>query len=94
MSTELNSKIVRTIPKRAYDDIGDAIGVLHNGVMVFDTEDVAGVLMDCCIHDWFEDGRNLVERYAETHPAEQETDDAFLLSAYTQAQYRLLAAEF
>jgi hypothetical protein len=94
MSTELNSRIVKTIPKRAYDEVGDAIGVRRDGVLVFDSEDMPGVLMDCCLHDWFENGENLVQRYAEAHPAKPGTDESFLLSAYTQAKYRVLLTEY
>lgn len=93
MSTELNSRMVKTIPKHAYDEVGDAIGVRHNGVLVFDNEDMPGVLMDCCLHDWFENGANLVQRYAEAHPGKPGTDESFLLSAYTQAKYRILLTE-
>lgn len=90
LSTELNSRIVKTIPRHTYEEVGDAIGIRHNGVLLFDSEDMTGVLMDCCIHDWFEDGENLVQRYAETHPAAPETDESYLLSAYTQAKYRVI----
>ena len=90
LSTELNSRIVKTIPRHTYEEVGDAIGIRHNGVLLFDSEDMSGVLMDCCIHDWFEDGENLVQRYAETHPAAPETDESYLLSAYTQAKYRVI----
>jgi hypothetical protein len=38
--------------------------------------DVSSVLQDCCLYDWFEDGRNLVQRYAEAHPANPETEEA------------------
>lgn len=90
---ELNSRIVKTIPKHAYEEVGDFIGVRRNGVLVFDSEDMPGVLMDCCLHDWFEDGKNLVQRYAEAHPAAAGTDESYLLSAYTQAKYRVLVTQ-
>jgi hypothetical protein len=93
LSTELNSRIVKTIPKHIHYEVGDAIGILHNGVLVFDSEDMFGVLMDCCLHDWFENGKNLVQRYAETHPARPGTDESYLLSAYSQAKYRVIATQ-
>jgi hypothetical protein len=93
LSTELNSRIVKTIPRQTYEEVGDAIGIRHNGVLVFDSEDMTGVLMDCCIHDWFEDGKNLVQRYAETHPAKPETDESYLLNAYTRAKYRVILTQ-
>lgn len=94
LGSELCHRIVKTIPKHAYHEVGDAIGILHKGVLVFDSEDMTGVLMDCCLHDWFEDGKNLVQRYAETHPATPGTDESYLLSAYTQAKYRVIVTQF
>jgi hypothetical protein len=93
LSRDLNHRIIKTIPRHAYDEVGDAIGVLHNGVLVFDSEDMASVMMDCCLYDWFEDGKNLVQRYAETHPAKPGTDESYLMGACTQAKYRVLMVQ-
>ena len=90
---DLNHRIVKTIPSQAYDEVGDAIGILHKGVLVFDSEDMTSVMMDCCLYDWFENGKNLVQRYAETHPAKPGTDESYLLSACTQAKYRVLVVQ-
>jgi hypothetical protein len=90
LSTELCHKILDTIPRQAFADVGDAIGILRNGVLVFDSEDMSGVMADCCLYDWFENGKNLVQQYVETHPAKPGTDESHLLNAYTQAKYRVL----
>ncbi len=89
----LNHKILKTIPRQAYDDIGGALGILRNGVLVFDSEDMTSVMADCCLYDWYENGKNLVQRYAEAHPATEETEESYLLHACLQAQYRVLVAE-
>lgn len=62
----LNHKIIKTIPRQAYDEIGDAFGIRRSGVLVFDNEDITSVVMDCCLYDWYENGKNLVQRCAET----------------------------
>lgn len=85
--------MVKTIPRRAFDEIGDALGILRNGVLVFDSEDMTSVLADCCLYDWYEDGKNLIQRYAETHPARPGTDESYLLQAYLQAEYRILVPQ-
>jgi hypothetical protein len=90
LSRELGERMLKTVPPRAFDEIGDAIGMLRNGILVFDTMDMSGVLADCCLYDWFEDGRNLVHRYARKHPARPGTDEAYLLNAYCHATYRIL----
>ena len=63
------------------EEVGDAIGIRHNGVLVFASEDMSSVLMDCCLYDWFEHGRNVVQRYSEAHPAKPGTDEGYLLLA-------------
>ena len=62
----LNHKIIKTIPRQATTRSGDALGIRRNGVLVFDNEDRTSVVMDCCLYDWYENGKNLVQRYAET----------------------------
>lgn len=69
LSMELNHRIIKTIPRQAYDEIGDALGIRRNDVLIFDSEDMTSVMMDCCLYDWYENGKNLVQRYAEAHPA-------------------------
>jgi hypothetical protein len=90
---ELNHKIIKTFPRRVIEEVGDAIGIRHNGVLVFTTEDMSSVLMDCCLHDWFENGKNQVQRYSEAHPAQPGTDEGYLLSAYIRARYRVLVVQ-
>jgi len=89
----LSDRIFKTVPHNAYDEIAEVLGILRNGTLVFETEDVAGVLADSCVYDWYEDGKNVVQRYAETHPARPGTDEAYLLDAYRQARYGVLAVQ-
>jgi hypothetical protein len=87
----LNEKVLDTVP--AYNEIGDAIGMRRQGKIVFETEDESSVLADCCLYDWHEDGKNLIQRYAEAHPANPGTDEAYLFNAYRQAEYRILTLQ-
>jgi hypothetical protein len=89
----LNSKIVNTIPRQTIQAVGDALGILRNGILVFQSQDMTSVLMDCCVYDWFEDGKNVIQRYSETHPAKPGTDEGYLLEAGLQAKYRVLVVE-
>jgi hypothetical protein len=90
ISRKLMSRITKTIPRAAYDEIGSALGILRKGVLVFETEDVAAVLADCCLHDWIRDDQNLVEKYSFNHPASPGTDEEYLLRACQQARFRVL----
>ncbi len=93
LAIELNHRIVETIPRQALVEIGEAIGIVHEEVFHFADEDMSSVLMDCCLYDWFENGKNAVQRYSETHPAKPGTDQGYLLNAYLQAKYRVLKAQ-
>src|SRR5258708_9110403 len=93
LQMDLNRSLIKTVPRHALDEVGDALGILHNGVLEIDNADMSSVVMDCCLYDWFEGGKNLVQRYAESHPAKPGTDETFLLSACVQAKYRVLMAE-
>ena len=89
-SRKLMSRITKTIPRAAYNEIGAALGILRKGVLVFDTEDVAAVLADCCVHDWIRDHRNLVAKYSLDHPPSAGTDEEFLLLAHQRARFRVV----
>ncbi|HEY1494505.1 MAG TPA: hypothetical protein VGF49_08170 [Candidatus Solibacter sp.] len=90
----LNERMVRTIPKAAMDDIGAALGILRNGVLVLDDfEAMPAVLADCCLFEWYEDGENLVRRYANTHDAKRSVDETYLLDACQRAEFRVLVAK-
>ena len=93
VSMDLNHRIMKTVPRRAMEDIGDGLGIRRDGILRFDSQDMANVLMDCCFYDWFENGKNLVQRYSETHPAKPGTDEAYLLNGYLQAKYRLMVVQ-
>jgi hypothetical protein len=90
---DLNHRMVKTIPRQAFDEVGEAIGILRNGVLEFESADMSSVLMDCCLYDWFRSGKNVVQRYSETHPTQPGTDEQYLLSAYLQAKYRVLVVQ-
>ena len=89
-SRDLNHQILKTLPRPALYQIGKAIGVLRHGQFVFASEEMMGVLMDCCLYDWVDAGKNAVHRYAETHTPPPGTDGHVLLQAYLRAKYQLL----
>jgi SEC-C motif-containing protein len=90
LGKDLNHRMVQTIPRETTYAVGEAIGILHKGVLVFQTEDMSGVLMDCCLYDWPLAGKSCVQRYAETHTLMPSSDEHELLQAYLRAEYRIL----
>jgi hypothetical protein len=93
LARDLNHRIIQTIPREAMHQIAEAIGVLHGGMLVLDSEDESNVLMDCCLFDWIQEGKNLIEKYAENHPAAPGTAEHELLEAYLQAKYRIVVPQ-
>lgn len=91
ISRELHEAILRTVPGEAFEHIANALGILRDGMIVLDSEDVSAVISDACLYDWYEDGKNLVERYTEAHPAAPDTGRALVMRAFLDAKYRILA---
>ena len=90
VATYLNQRMVKTIPKEAIHDMGRALGILRDGKLYFETEDVSSVLMDCCIHDWVKGGKTVLQRFVETQAPPAGTDEHYLLQAYLRAKFCVL----
>ncbi len=90
LSRQLSNAMVKTIPRAAMLETARAVGMERDGMLVFDSMDLTSVLMDSCLFDWLEHGKNLVGKYIEAHPATPGTDEHLLLQAYTRARYRIL----
>jgi hypothetical protein len=93
LAKEINSRMVHTVPREAMIEIAKSLGMYHKGTVVFDSEDMSSVLMDCCLYDWIGDGKNLVTKYAENNPALSGTDEKLLQDAFLQAHYTMLLPE-
>jgi hypothetical protein len=93
LSKDLNHRMVQTIPHKTVPAVGEAIGILHKGVLVFETEDMSGVLVDCCLYDWPREGKSRVQQYAETRTLAPGSEEHELLQAYLRAEYRILVPQ-
>ncbi len=89
----LNSEIVDTIPRRAMDDIGKALGILDGGTLIFGYEGMGDVFMDCCLYDWIRGGRNLVRKFAKENPPPEDPDEREALGAMLRARYTVLGID-
>ncbi len=86
----LNNELLATIPRRAMDDVGEALGIVRGNTFIFDSEEISDVFTDCCLYDWIDGGRNLVRKYAEKRPAPEDLDEREVLSAMLHARYTIL----
>jgi len=90
---EVNNALVSRLPKEVVDEGGEKLGILRQGVLVFESEDEMAVLMDFCIHDVRRQGRNAVERFLAETPYPPGSDEAVFLQALKDAHYSLVLVE-
>ncbi len=83
----LNNRLVGMIPKNTLEECARILGFSRKGVMVFETEDEASVLMDYCLYYPGPDGRNLVAKYLEESPPPADSDEMVALQSMTRAYY-------
>jgi hypothetical protein len=92
LGLQLNHKLVGTLSKEDFHEGGRRLGMLKNGILVFDSEDETSVLMDFCIHNVRIGGRNAVQRYLAESPAPAGSDEMVLLTAMLNGYYSLFEA--
>lgn len=90
VSQTLNHKIIDTLPKDAIHVIGKQLGIMQGRTIVMDSEDVLSVLMDCCLYDFINDGKNTIQWYAEQHAPAPDSDEYEILQGSLAACYRLV----
>jgi hypothetical protein len=84
----LNNRLVGLIPKKTLEECARILGFSQKGVMVFETEDEASILMDYCLYYPGPDGRNLVAKYLEESPP-ADPDERVALQSMTRAYYSI-----
>jgi len=89
----LNNKLVKSLSREDLNEGGKKLGILRQGVLVFDTEDESSVLMDYCLHDVPRGGLNAIERYLENSPPPEGSDELLFLQAKRQSWYSVFVVE-
>ena len=92
-NVKLSQRILETVPKQAWDEIGSAVGALRNGVLVLDNHGIMSVIADCLLYNWLQDGKNVVQQFASTHVMEPGSDEDILLRGCLSAKYRILEVQ-
>ena len=93
VGTRLNNKLVGQLSKDVLDEGAKKLGILQNGIFVFDSEDESAVLMDYCLYDVRRRGRNAVEKYLIDSPPDPDSDEMVCLRAMQHAIYSLFVVE-
>lgn len=86
----LNDELVRRLSRDVLNEGARKLGILRNGVFVFDNEDEPSVLMDYCIYDVYHKGRNAIEQYLSDSPPDPDSDEMAYLRAMQHAKYGLV----
>jgi len=90
LGKQLSHRLVESLDKDAIHESGRRLGILRRGILVFDSEDMASVLMDYAIHHYFApDGRNAVQRYLDLSPAPVDSEELAVLRARINIRYGL-----
>jgi hypothetical protein len=89
LSTRLNNRLVETLSRETLLEGGRRLGIVKKGVLVFDSEDQSSVLMDYCIYNIYEDGRNAVRRFLEETPPPPGSAEMAVLRAMQDAYYSM-----
>jgi hypothetical protein len=92
-SRQLNMTMVERLPKDALHEGGRKLGLLRNGIFVFDNERETDVLMDYCLYHVRRGGRTTVEQYAIDHPPAPGTDEWIVLQAMHRAIHSLFCVD-
>jgi hypothetical protein len=87
----LNNELVHRLTRDVLNDGAKRIGIFHDGIIVFETEDQTSVLMDYCIYNVYRKGRNAVEQCLCDCPPDPDSDEMACLQAMQHAVYALVA---
>ncbi len=90
---KLNSLLTKRLPKDVIDEGARKLGILHKGILVFDSEDEMAVLMDFCLYNVRRAGCNAVERLLQESPPPEGSDEREILHAMARAWYSLFLIE-
>lgn len=89
----LNSALVKTLSRDDIDMAARRLGILKRGVIAFETEDEAAVLMDYAIHEVYRDGINAVDRMLRDNPPPEGSAELRLLGSLKASRYTVVEVE-
>jgi len=93
VSRELAGRLIERMPRDILDEGAEKLGVLHEGTLVFDSEEEMAVLMDYCLYDIARQGRTLVEQHLVESPPDPDSDEMTVLRSMQHAVYSVFEVE-
>jgi hypothetical protein len=93
VSRAVNEALVERLTKDIMDEGGKKLGILKRGMLVIESEEEMGVLMDFCIHDTRLNGRTVVQHFLDENPYRPGSQEATILEALESAVYSMFVVE-
>jgi hypothetical protein len=93
IATQLARKFIESLPKEAFNDSADELGLLKRGKIVLENEQELDILTDFCVHEYRVDGRNVVQRLLEQAPPPPGSDELLVHTAMASAFYSIFRVE-
>ena len=90
---DLNSRLVSRLSKYALREGASRLGILQDGVFCFNSEQESSILMDYCLYNVKENGKNAIERYLLDMPPAWDSCEWTCLRAMQLAKYVILIVE-
>jgi hypothetical protein len=89
----LNTKLVKTITKRGFEQSARDLGVWQDGKIVLDHKDHMGVVADYALYEYRVAGKTPVERYATRGLVPARSDEHVVLEAMLDAWFTVVEIE-
>jgi hypothetical protein len=93
IATQLAMKFVESLPKQAFNDSSEELGLLKRGKIVLENEQELDILTDFCVHEHRVDGRNVVQRILDEAPPPHGSDELLVHTAMAAAFYSIFRVE-
>lgn len=82
--------IPKTLKKEVIQKCGQRLGIMKGNTLIMSHEDEICVLMDHCIYDHYENGKNAVQRYMDDLQPLVGSDEYIVLKAMSEAFYTIV----
>lgn len=93
LGRDVNALLVHCLEKDLILEGARKLGFLHEGSLVFRSEDESSILMDYCLHNVRRDGLNTIEQYLIDSPPDPDSDEMVHLQAAKHATFNVLIIE-
>ncbi|MDZ7361277.1 MAG: hypothetical protein ONB46_11200 [candidate division KSB1 bacterium] len=90
LGKELNHRVTQMVTRYELESAARSLGMLVRGVIVFDSEDEGGTLMDRAFYDLRRGNKNVIARFIGANPPESfSEDEKRLLEGMSKAWFSL-----